>query len=101
MPCDGILTAGKVVNLEAAPAAAVKLDDIKASLEQHKPAALFLCQVSHRNIWTTIHSRGSIAADGLDQARLQTFHHRGFLVGLRFGYYHCYCMQVESSTEVL
>ncbi|KAL3150996.1 hypothetical protein ABBQ38_012869 [Trebouxia sp. C0009 RCD-2024] len=35
---------GKVVNLEAAPAAAVKLDDIKAALEQHKPAALFLCQ---------------------------------------------------------
>lgn len=38
--------AGKVVNLESAPAAAVKLDDIKASLAQHKPAALFLCQVS-------------------------------------------------------
>lgn len=35
---------GKVVNLEAPPAAAVKLGDIKAALEQHKPAALFLCQ---------------------------------------------------------
>lgn len=34
----------KVVNLESPPAAAVKLEDIKASLEQHKPAALFLCQ---------------------------------------------------------
>lgn len=39
--------AAKVVNLESPPAAAVKLDDIKASLEQHKPAALFLCQVCH------------------------------------------------------
>ncbi len=37
--------AAKVVNLESPPAAAVKLDDIRASLEQHKPAALFLCQV--------------------------------------------------------
>ena len=40
--------AAKVVNLESPPAAAVKLDDIKASLEQHKPAALFLCQVCHQ-----------------------------------------------------
>lgn len=43
-------SAGKVVNLEAAPAAAVKLDDIKAALEQHKPAALFLCQVSQHGL---------------------------------------------------
>ena len=41
---DGCFAA-KVVNLESPPAAAVKLEDIKASLEQHKPAALFLCQV--------------------------------------------------------
>ena len=34
------------MNLESPPAAAVKLEDIKASLEQHKPAALFLCQVT-------------------------------------------------------
>jgi len=34
------------VNLESPQAAAVKLEDIKASLEQHKPAALFLCQVT-------------------------------------------------------
>ena len=39
------MPAAKVVNLESPPAAAVKLEDIKASLEQHKPAVLFLCQV--------------------------------------------------------
>ena len=47
-------TAGKVVNLESAPAAAVKLDDIKAALEQHKPAALFLCQVGCLESWTCV-----------------------------------------------
>lgn len=50
-------TEGKVVNLEAAPAAAVKLDAIKASLEQHKPAALFLCQVSQHGLWHELHHR--------------------------------------------
>ena len=52
-----VQTAGKVVNLESAPAAAVKLDDIKASLEQHKPAALFLCQVNGHSVLTPLCSR--------------------------------------------
>lgn len=42
--------AAKVVNLESQPAAAVKLKDIEASLEKHKPAVLFLCQVIFQHI---------------------------------------------------
>ena len=56
--------AAKVVNLESPPAAAVKLDQIKASLEQHKPAVLFLCQVGLAScvqlFWQPLLKRASI-----------------------------------------
>lgn len=38
--------AGNVVNLEKEAGETLSLKEIQDSLEEHKPAALFLCQVS-------------------------------------------------------
>lgn len=42
-----MLHAGNVVELKQAPGKSFSYKELKAAIEKNKPAALFLCQVSH------------------------------------------------------
>jgi hypothetical protein len=42
------VAAGEVIQLKADPGATFSIDELKAAVKEHKPAILFLVQVSHR-----------------------------------------------------
>lgn len=47
--------AGNVVELKEAPGKSFAYKDLKAAIEKNKPAALFLCQVSHSTLSPWLH----------------------------------------------